>query len=138
MADKEKLRIDKYLWAIRAFKTRTLATDACKAGRVKLAGNNIKASHEVKAGEIYHVSKGAERRELRVTDLLYNRVDAKKAVNFYEDVTPEEETLAFKSLFHSPLLRRDRGAGRPTKKERRDIDDLMGEDVQPRESFFED
>ena len=78
MAEKEKLRIDKYLWAIRVFKTRTLATDACKAGRVKLAGSNVKASHEVKSGEIYHVSKGIERREIKVTGLLFNRVDAKK------------------------------------------------------------
>ena len=118
MADKEKLRIDKYLWAIRVFKTRTLATEACKAGRVKLEGNNMKPSHEVKRGEVYHVSKGIERREIKVTDLLFNRVDAKKAVNFYEDVTPVEKTQAYQSMFHSPLLRRDRGAGRPTKKER--------------------
>ena len=138
MADKGKLRIDKYLWAIRAFKTRTLATDACKAGRVKLDGNNVKASHEVKIGETYHVSKGTERRQLKVTGLLYNRVDAKTAVNFYEDVTPVEHTQVFKSMFDSPLLRRDRGAGRPTKKERRDIDDLMGEDSGPKDSFFED
>ena len=90
MADKEKLRIDKYLWAIRAFKTRSLATEACKAGRVKLVGSNLKASHVVKVGEVYHVSKGIERRQLKVTDLLFNRVDAKKAVGYYEDVTPEE------------------------------------------------
>lgn len=138
MAEKEKLRIDKYLWAIRVFKTRTLATDACKAGRVKLSGNNTKASHEVKIGEVYHVSKGIERREIKVTDFLFNRVDAKKAVNFYEDVTPVEKTQAYRSTFHSPILSRDRGAGRPTKKERRDIDDLMDEGDGPVDSFFED
>ena len=138
MADKEKLRIDKYLWAIRVFKTRTLATDACKAGRVKLAGNNVKASHEVKPGEVYHVSKGIERREIKVTGLLFNRVDAKKAVNFYEDVTPVEKTHAYRSVFHSPLLSRDRGAGRPTKKERRDIEDLMDDSSESADSFFDD
>lgn len=138
MADKEKLRIDKYLWSIRAFKTRTLATDACKAGRVKLGGNNIKASHEVKVGEIYHVSKGAERRQLKVTALLHSRVDAKTAVNFYEDVTPVEETWAYKSVFNMPVMSRDRGAGRPTKKDRRDIDELMDDGEAPTESFFED
>lgn len=138
MAEKERLRIDKYLWAIRVFKTRTLATEACKAGRVKLQGNNVKASHEVKPGEIYFVSKGIERREIKVIDLLFNRVDAKKAVNFYEDVTPVEKTHAYRSVFHAPLLSRDRGAGRPTKKERRDIDGLMDEDSVTPDSFFDD
>ena len=124
MAEKEKLRIDKYLWAIRAFKTRTLASDACKAGRVKLDGNNIKPSHEVKVGEIYQVAKGIERKVIKVTGLLENRVDAKTAVYFYEDITPVEQTMAFKSMFQAPILKRDRGAGRPTKKDRREIDDL--------------
>ncbi|HWZ04010.1 MAG TPA: RNA-binding S4 domain-containing protein [Mucilaginibacter sp.] len=124
MSEKEKLRIDKYLWAIRAFKTRTLATDACKAGRVKLDGQNVKPSREVKINEVYNVSKGPDRRVLKVTGLLENRVDAKTAVNFYEDITPMEETQAFKSMFHAPILKRDRGAGRPTKRDRREIDEL--------------
>ena len=124
MPEKEKLRIDKYLWAIRAFKTRTLASDACKAGRVKLDGNNIKPSHEVKIGEIYQVAKGVERKVIKVTGLLENRVDAKTAVFCYEDITPVEQTLAFKSMFQAPILKRDRGTGRPTKKDRREIDDL--------------
>jgi len=124
MPEKEKLRIDKYLWSIRAFKTRTLASDACKAGRVKLAGNNIKPSHEVKIGEIYQVSKGLERKVIKVTGLLESRVDAKTAIFFYDDVTPLEQTTAYKSMFHAPVLSRDRGTGRPTKKDRREIDDL--------------
>jgi len=124
MAEKEKLRIDKFLWAIRAFKTRTLASDACKAGRIKLDGNNIKPSHEVRIGEVYQVSKGIEKKTLKVIGLLENRVDAKTAVNFYEDITPVEQTHAFKTMFQAPILRRDRGAGRPTKKDRREIDDL--------------
>jgi ribosome-associated heat shock protein Hsp15 len=124
MAEKEKLRIDKYLWSIRAFKTRTLASDACKAGRVKLEGNNIKPSHEVKIGEIYQVSKGLERKVIKVTGLLESRVDAKTAILFYEDITPLEQTTAYKSMFHAPVLTRDRGTGRPTKRDRREIDDL--------------
>lgn len=124
MPEKEKLRIDKYLWAIRMFKTRTLAADACKAGRVKLGGNNIKPSHEVRIGEVYQVSKGIERKVLRVTGMLENRVDAKTAINFYEDITPVEQTHAFKSMFQAPVLSRDRGTGRPTKKDRREIDNL--------------
>jgi ribosome-associated heat shock protein Hsp15 len=124
MTEKAKLRIDKYLWAIRAFKTRTLAADACKAGRVKLDGQNIKPAHEVKIGEVYNVAKGPERRVIKVTGMAGNRTDAKIAVNFYEEITPYEETHAFKSVFQAPILKRDRGAGRPTKKDRRDIDEL--------------
>lgn len=138
MADKEKLRIDKYLWSIRAFKTRSLATEACKAGRVKLVGSNLKASHVVKVGEVYHVSKGIERRQLKVIELLFNRVDAKKAIGYYQDVTPEEETQAYKSVFNIPVLSRDRGAGRPTKKDRREIGDLMDGEPEPGDSFFDD
>ena len=103
---------------------RTLASDACKAGRIKLDGQNIKASREIKIGEVYQVAKGIERRVIKVTGLLENRVDAKTAVNFYEDITPVEQTQAFKSMFQAPILIRDRGAGRPTKKDRREIDDL--------------
>jgi ribosome-associated heat shock protein Hsp15 len=125
MPEKEKLRIDKYLWCIRIFKTRTLATEACKAGRVKLDGNNIKPSHEVRLGELYNVSKGIERKVLKVTGLPENRFDAKTAVNYYEDQTPIEQTHGFKSMFHAPMLRRDRGTGRPTKKDRRETDELM-------------
>ena len=126
----EKLRIDKYLWAIRLFKTRSLATEACRAGRVKKDGTNIKASYEVKVGEIFQVSKNIEKKVIKVLELLPNRVDAKKAVLAYEDLTPPEETARFKSMFHSPVLKRDRGTGRPTKKDRREIDELS-------DSFFD-
>jgi ribosome-associated heat shock protein Hsp15 len=125
MPEKEKLRIDKYLWSIRLFKTRTLASDACKAGRVKLDGNNVKPSHEVKVGEVYQIAKGPDRKIIRVTGLLESRTDAKTAVSFYEDITPVEQTPAFKSMFHAPVLKRDRGTGRPTKRDRREIDDLQ-------------
>jgi ribosome-associated heat shock protein Hsp15 len=130
MPPKEKLRIDKYLWAIRLFKTRTLSSDACKAGRVKLDNQNIKPSHEVKVGEIYQVSKGIDRKVVKVTGLLENRADAKTVIDFYQDITPVEQTQAFKSLFHAPILKRDRGAGRPTKRDRREIDEL-------KDDFFE-
>ncbi|MDB5012201.1 MAG: RNA-binding domain protein [Daejeonella sp.] len=125
MAESEKLRIDKYLWSIRAFKTRSLATDACKAGRVKFNGQNLKPSHIVKIGEIYTVQKGSEKKVVKVIGLLERRVDAKTAVTFYEDLTPIEETYAYKSVFNISNLNRDRGTGRPTKKDRRDIDDLQ-------------
>ncbi|PRD33422.1 UNVERIFIED_CONTAM: hslR [Trichonephila clavipes] len=125
--EKEKLRIDKYLWAIRLFKTRSLATEACKAGRVKLKGQNVKPSAVVKVGDQYSIQKGIERKVILVTGLLERRVDAKTAVQFYEDHTPVEETYGFKSVFHAPVLKRDRGTGRPTKKDRREIDDLKSD-----------
>lgn len=123
----EKLRIDKYLWAIRIFKTRSMATEACKAGKVKQAGQNLKPSALVKVGDTYSVQKGIERKLIHVTGLLARRMDAKTAVQFYEDQTPEEDTYAFKSTFHAPVLKRDRGTGRPTKKDRREIDELRGD-----------
>lgn len=126
MTEQEKLRIDKYLWAIRLFKTRSLATEACKAGRIKLKGQNVKPSAVVKPGDIYQVSKGIEKRVIEVVELLYNRVESKIAVTKYKDITPVEETHAFKSMFHAPTLKRDRGSGRPTKKDRRETDDLLG------------
>jgi len=125
MAEQEKLRIDKYLWAIRVFKTRSLATDACKAGRVKLNGQSIKPSSVVKLGDTYHIQKGIEKKVVKVTGLLEKRVDAKTASGFYEDLTPLEDTYGFKTAHHAPLLKRDRGTGRPTKKERREIDGLQ-------------
>ena len=123
----EKLRIDKYLWAIRIFKTRSLATEACKAGKVKLNGQNTKPSTVVKIGETYHIQKGIEKKVIKVVDLLERRVDAKTAAAYYEDLTPVEETYGYKSVFHAPVLKRDRGSGRPTKKDRREIDDLKDE-----------
>ena len=125
MQQSEKLRLDKYLWAIRIFKTRSLATQACKNGRVKLNGNNVKPSAFVKIGDVYQVSKGIEKKIIEVVDFSYNRTDAKIALTKYKDLTPVENTLAFKSMFHAPALKRDRGRGRPTKKDRRETDELL-------------
>jgi ribosome-associated heat shock protein Hsp15 len=125
MEESGKLRIDKYLWAIRAFKTRSIATEACKAGRVKMEGQSLKPSHVVKPGEVYTLQKGGFKKVIGVLALLGRRVDAKTAVTFYEDLTPEEESQAYKSAFYAPTLSRDRGAGRPTKKDRREIDELQ-------------
>ncbi len=134
----EKLRIDKYLWAIRAFKTRSISTEACKAGRVKNDGKSIKPSYVVKIGEVLTVQKGIERKVIRVTNLIERRVDAKTAINFFDDITPVEETSAYKATFNSPLLSRDRGTGRPTKKDRREIDGLLDGSNSAEESWFDE
>ncbi len=137
MSELSKLRIDKYLWAIRAFKTRSIATEACKAGRVKQEGKVLKPSHVVKRDEVYTVQKGPDRRIIRVVALLERRVDARTAVEFYDDITPAEDKTTFTSMFRVPVLVRDRGTGRPTKRDRRDIDGLL--DAQPeKEGWFEE
>ncbi len=124
-ATTEKLRIDKYLWAIRLFKTRSLATDACKAGKVKLNGQSVKPSYVVKEDDVFTIQKGIERKLIRVIGLLDKRMDAKSVAPYYEDQTPEEDTYSYKSAFHAPVLKRDRGTGRPTKRDRREIDGLQ-------------
>ncbi len=118
------MRIDKYLWAIRIFKTRSLATEACRSGRIKLAGSSVKASHEVKLLEEFSIQKGPEKKIIKVTGLLPSRVDAKLAMNFYVDNSPLPDPDAEFSIFHTPVFARERGTGRPTKKDRRDIDGL--------------
>ena len=121
----KSLRIDKWLWAIRIFKTRTLATDACKAGRVKVDGQRVKASRGIKVGETVHVQKGQEKKVVKAIKLIEKRVGAAIAVTCYEDLSPPPPPKVHKldSLFHlAPVAQRKRGDGRPTKKDRRAID----------------
>ena len=120
----ENVRIDKWLWAIRIFKTRSLATTACKAGKVKLAGTNVKPSKEIKVGEEYQVRIGPMQKIVKVKGLIDKRVGAPIAVTMYDDLTPPEHLEQLQSVFLGSAGRRDRGAGRPTKKDRRDIDKL--------------
>jgi ribosome-associated heat shock protein Hsp15 len=126
--EKEKLRLDKYLWAIRLFKTRTLASTACEKGRVKLNGESLKASRVVRIEDIYEVKTDDKRWIIKVTGLLTARVQYSEAIKNYEDLTPpeEKERVAYQaSSFHSG--KRLSKIGRPTKKERRDLGDFMGE-----------
>ncbi|MFN5375070.1 MAG: RNA-binding S4 domain-containing protein [Chitinophagaceae bacterium] len=124
--EKEKLRLDKYLWAIRLFKTRTAAATACDKGRVKIDGESVKASRVVKIDDTYEVKTDEKRWVIKVTGLLPKRVQYSEAIKFYEDQTPieEKERIAFQTAsFYSG--KRLSKIGRPTKKERRDIDDFM-------------
>ena len=123
----EKLRIDKYLWAIRLFKTRTLAAVACDSGKVKLAGTSVKASKAVNVGDEYEVKTEARRWVIKVTGLLSNRVAYSEAIKYYLDITPEEEKERLQFLaasFHTG--KRLSKVGRPTKKQRRDLEDFTG------------
>jgi ribosome-associated heat shock protein Hsp15 len=120
----EGIRIDKYLWAIRAFKTRTLAADACKGGKVKMDGNAVKSSREVKIGDIIELKVAGVNKVIEVIDLTKNRLKASLAVEKYNDLTPSEEMERVELIRQMKTEHRDRGTGRPTKKERRDIDRL--------------
>jgi len=126
--EKEKLRIDKYLWAIRLFKTRSQAADACDKGRVKLKGDAVKAARAVVTGDEYEVKTETKRWRIRVTGLLDHRVQYSEAVKFYEDITPVEELerLQFQAAaFHTG--KRLSKIGRPTKKNKRDLDEFLGQ-----------
>src|SRR5690349_237028 len=89
--EKEKLRLDKYLWAIRIFKTRTMAAAACDTGKVKQNGTSVKASKNVTIGDEYEVKTEAKRWIIKVTGLLFNRVAYTEAIKYYIDITPQEE-----------------------------------------------
>lgn len=120
------VRIDKYLWAIRVFKTRTEATEACSGGKVKIGGVNAKPSKDVRPGDIISVRKGAVNYTFRVIDGLDKRVGAKLVPDYAENLTPEEELQKLRAPVETFFVTRDRGAGRPTKKDRRDIEQLWG------------
>ncbi len=129
MATAEKLRIDKYLWAIRIFKTRSLATAACDEGKVKLAGQNIKPARPVAIGDRYDIKTPARRWTIEVTGLLYNRAGYEEAVKNYADLTTDEDKLPAQYIDSSFYTgKRLSKTGRPTKKQRRDLGDALGPD----------
>ena len=126
--EKEKIRVDKYLWAIRLFKTRSQAADACDKGKVKCNGDNIKAARPVNVDDEYEVKTEAKRWLIKVTALLDHRVQYSEAVKHYTDITPAEELDRIKfqaAVFHTG--KRMSKQGRPTKKDKRDLDEFMTE-----------
>lgn len=118
------VRIDKYLWAIRAFKTRTEAADACKGGKVKVGDVNAKPSRDVEAGDVLTVRKGIVTYTYKVVQPTEHRVGASLVPQFAENLTLEEELDKLKAPVETFFVTRDRGSGRPTKKDRRDIERL--------------
>lgn len=123
----QEVRIDKYLWSIRVYKTRTEAADACRSGKVQVNGIEVKASRDIKAGDVITVRKGSVHFQYRVLVPVSNRQGAKLVPEFAENITPQEELDKLNAPFETVYVRRDRGTGRPTKKERRDLDRLMDE-----------
>jgi ribosome-associated heat shock protein Hsp15 len=123
--ENNKVRIDKWLWSVRIFKSRTIATDACKGGKVKVGGESVKASYMLAKGETVVVKKDGFNFEYLVLDLLEKRVGAPIAATCYTDVTPEAEKNKYAAWFENAAKiseTRERGTGRPTKKDRREMD----------------
>ncbi len=120
----QKIRIDKWLWTVRIFKSRTMATDACKSGKVKINETNVKPSYLVSRGEIVDVKKGGFNLQFKVVDLLKTRVSATLAQPCYEDLTPADELNKYKDWYVGKAKAevREKGTGRPTKRQRREID----------------
>ena len=118
------IRIDKWLWAVRLFKTRSLASEACRTGKVKISGQVIKPSHDLKPGEVITLSFPPIVKTVKVAELISNRVSAKLVPGFMEDLTLEEEYQKLKRDSQVNFEFRERGIGRPTKRERREIEYL--------------
>jgi ribosome-associated heat shock protein Hsp15 len=121
------VRIDKFLWAVRIFKTRSLATDACRKGRVSIDNIQVKPSRSITRNELIIVRKPPVIYTFRVLEPIENRIGAKLVNNHIEDLTPEEEKLKLDYRMAGVINFREKGTGRPTKKERRDLDSFLDE-----------
>lgn len=117
-----EVRVDKWLWAVRIFKTRTLAAEACKKGRVSVGGTAIKASRMLQRGDVVSVRKLPIEYSFLVKELLGNRVGAKLVPEYMENVTPRSQYELLEMQRISGFVDRAKGLGRPTKKDRRDLD----------------
>jgi ribosome-associated heat shock protein Hsp15 len=122
------VRIDKWLWSVRVYKTRNQAADACRAGKVKMDGIAVKPSRDIKPGDVIEISITPIKKTLEVIEPIKNRVGAKLVPEFARDLTPQEEYDKLKLINEMNFEHRDRGTGRPTKKQRRLIDYLKDED----------
>jgi ribosome-associated heat shock protein Hsp15 len=122
MTDIKPVRIDKFLWAVRLFKTRSLATDACKMGRILVNDNLVKPSRTIEGKEILTVKKPPVIYTFRVKEPVENRISAKLVMNYLEDLTPDKEKIKLGIRVSGLTGLRKKGLGRPTKKERRSID----------------
>ncbi|MFA8449799.1 MAG: RNA-binding S4 domain-containing protein [Bacteroidales bacterium] len=120
----ESIRIDKWLWAVRLFKTRSQASEACKGGKVKINNQNTKPSKEIKEGDVIDVQQGIVHKKVEVVKIIKNRVGAPLAVECYKDKTPKSETDKLQVLKRMNSEFRPKGFGRPTKKNRREIERL--------------
>ena len=121
----DSVRLDKYLWAIRVFKTRSEASDACNGNKVKIDGVNAKPSKAVKVGDTLEIRKGPVLLTYRILALSESRMGAQLVPQYAKNLTPESELDKMHAPRETIVLQRDRGTGRPTKKDRRQLDELM-------------
>jgi ribosome-associated heat shock protein Hsp15 len=122
MADNKEIRIDKFLWSVRLYKTRSIASEECRKGRIIINNVSVKPSRTVLKNEIITVKKPPVNYSYKVIEPIENRVGAKLVAQFIEDITPEEEKLKLEIAHSGGIVYRDKGTGRPTKKDRRQID----------------
>jgi ribosome-associated heat shock protein Hsp15 len=127
MAENKTIRIDKFLWSVRIYKTRSIASDECRKGRIIINDIQIKPSRTVSKNEIIIVKKPPVNYSYRVIEPIENRVSAKLVEQFIEDLTPEAEKDKLNIHDSIGIIHRDKGTGRPTKKERRQIDRIKGD-----------
>jgi ribosome-associated heat shock protein Hsp15 len=123
-----EVRVDKYLWAMRIYKTRSIATDACKCGRVKINGVEVKPSRMFHVGDVFTVRKGPITYTYRILQLWGNRLGAKMVPTYLEDITPKEQLEILELARFAAQSGRDKGTGRPTKKDRREIEQFFSDD----------
>jgi len=119
------IRIDKYLWAVRLYKTRSLASEECKKGKVTINGMNVKPSREIKEGETIQLRRPPITRSYKIIALAENRMSAKMVPEFMVETTPASELEILEVQKSMSIDNRERGTGRPTKKDRRDMDDFF-------------
>ncbi len=127
MKEPDKVRLDKWLWAVRIYKTRSQATEACRKGRIIINGAEAKPSREIRTGDIIFIRKLPVVYTIRVTEQVANRLPAKRVHEYFDDITSPEELEKLK-LKDMAFFKRDRGSGRPTKKERRLLDEIINQD----------
>lgn len=132
-----EVRVDKWLWAMRVFKTRTIATEACKKGRVTICGTPVKPSRTVKQGDVVEVRKPPITYSFRVKDVTQNRLGAKLVENYLENITPKSQYDILEMARISGFVDRRKGLGRPTKRDQRDLSRFK-EDSYTADEFFLD
>ena len=123
-----EVRVDKYLWAMRIYKTRSIATDACKCGRVKMNGVEVKPSRMFHVGDVFTVRKGPITYTYCILQLWGNRLGSKVVPEYLQDITPKEQLELLELARYAAQSGRDRGTGRPTKKDRREIEEFFSDD----------
>lgn len=128
MLEGDKVRIDKWLWAVRIFKTRSLATEECAKGHVRIGEVHVKASREIRAGEIVRVRLAPIERYFLVKRVTDKRMSARLAADFVEDVTPQEQLDLLNAAKVWGFEYREKGSGRPTKRDRRMIDRMKNQE----------